>query len=706
MTKENKINKKHFFAAVFLPLIAAFIILAEIGEIRGMEIGTVLGVSVHIALIFVGQALFFPILFFGFSDLPKRGKIFGCILSLVGFLLLWAFLIGFRYNVAALVTTSVFLSIVSGVCFGYKKVRWKGVCVAGLTVVFCAAGILSTFLPKELAVKKRIETVPLADYSQGFPHGRPVKTLYVFPCSWNGNDCAFVKSVQGYLALTSDVQLLVYMKEVDRDALAAEERVRIIEKYYPGVEIVRLEGIKEAMERVGGLIENYIYCDASSAQSQDVALNLCNRYKAVVVDSNTLSYAEEYGWKKAFDTVGKDEEWLISSEYFSSLNKSLVFLGRDTHWYSDYSDYAIVSNGWLMSHSSTIQKLERKLSYLDRNFIAIGGLGGLEERAVVSAASRNGGTFVFSSGMSNVATLSSFRLEDALPSEINTPQGAKKQIRPSVAQKTQNRHTVCIMLSDGDNMRFTAGEALISEKYFGSKLRSEDLTCNYGMSGACALITPIVLLSYYDGMYSSEDFVTQLGSIGYVLPSHWKDEEAFDKVTDLLVDSMRVADTRVVEIMDDDAFFAGIDFPSRFNALRPYFDKYTRYDQIDGCLCISFMGLYAGYKGKMCWSNGKPVVSARYSVWNGEESSLATRLNEVEGIAESINKASRDVTSEDSYSFVIVHVWSGLDGDGNLVPRGDTMAAVKKLVSLLDDDVDVVTATEFIGRIKANVKEK
>ena len=212
------------------------------------------------------------------------------------------------------------------------------------------------------------------------------------------------------------------------------------------------------------------------------------------------------------------------------------------------------------------------------------------------------------------------------------------------------------------------------------------------------------MLSYYDRMYTSEDFVMQLGSIGYVYPSFWNDEEAFKKVTDLLVESMEIADTHIVEIMDDDSFLDGIDFPSRFDRLKPYFDKYTCYDRIDGCLFIDFMGLYAGYDGEICWSNDKPVVSARYSVWNGVGNALATGKNEVEEIASSINKASKDVTCEDAYSFVIVHAWSGLDDDGNLIPNGDTVAAMEKLISLLDEDVDVVSATDFIARIKENVK--
>ena len=53
---------------------------------------------------------------------------------------------------------------------------------------------------------------------------------------------------------------------------------------------------------------------------------------------------------------------------------------------------------------------------------------------------------------------------------------------------------------------------------------------------------------------------------------------------------------------------------------------------------------------------------------------------------------------------MIVHAWSGVDAQGNQVDGGDSMAGVKALINLLDDDVEVVTADEFMARIRANVR--
>lgn len=719
MTKEKR---KTVSAAAVVPLLSLLVVLCEIGLMRTIEIGSLKNYYIHIPALFLAQTLLFVLTYFVFSDLPKKIAGLAFSISFASFICVWLFLIGFRHNVAALAVSSAFLCLQSLICLGYKRIKFRGVFAACLTLVFCMIGCFAGFTPKESAAKKRLKIAPIADFSSGFPHAVPVKKLYVFNFdNYDEELMLFYKSIQGHLGRFSDEQffetstytpdeqnplderiLKSLLKSASIEKSLTEEMTRIIGKYYPDVEIEYVDDFETALDKVHDKIDKFIRSDGSS-ESSIVALNLCNRFDAVVLSGSTLHYAEKYGWKQVYDTSGKDEKWLINSEFFDALNKSLVFLARPERVVAEYSDYAIVSGSWFVRLPDTVKKLEKILSYLDRNFIAIGGIGGLEERAVVSAASRYSGTFVFSAGMAHVAVLSSFRPENARIESVNTPAGIKKQTKDAVKEKPDNKHTVCVMLSDGDNMRFTAGEALVYDSYYGSERRAESLSCNYGMSGACALITPIVLLSYYDRMYTSEDFVMQLGSVGYVYPSHWRDDEAFKKVTDLLVKSMEVSDIRIVELMDDDSFLGGVDFPSRFKKLKPQFDKYTCYDQVDGCLFIDFMGLYAGYKGKMCWSNGKPVVSARYSIWNSIDNTLASDQNDVEGIAKAINASSRDVSSEDAYSFVIVHVWSGLDENGNLVPRGDTMAGVEKLISLLDDDVDVVTATEFISRIKNNV---
>ena len=70
-------------------------------------------------------------------------------------------------------------------------------------------------------------------------------------------------------------------------------------------------------------------------------------------------------------------------------------------------------------------------------------------------------------------------------------------------------------------------------------------------------------------------------------------------------------------------------------------------------------------------------------------------------IARKVNAAPTDPTDENSYSFIILNVWSGLNG-GKLVAHGNTMDAVAELISQLDPDVELVTPSVFMDRLIKN----
>ena len=59
-------------------------------------------------------------------------------------------------------------------------------------------------------------------------------------------------------------------------------------------------------------------------------------------------------------------------------------------------------------------------------------------------------------------------------------------------------------------------------------------------------------------------------------------------------------------------------------------------------------------------------------------------------IARRINRASTDPTSEDSYTFLIVHAWSGMQ-NGKLVQHGNTMDAAAALIGMFGDQVEAKT---------------
>ena len=192
------------------------------------------------------------------------------------------------------------------------------------------------------------------------------------------------------------------------------------------------------------------------------------------------------------------------------------------------------------------------------------------------------------------------------------------------------------------------------------------------------------MLRYFSRTQSEQDeIIMQLSGLGYTFPSLWE-ESAREEAAERVASVMETRGMKYMNILDDHGFNE-----ETMNA-------FTLQWGIKGIFYTDYSN-YAGYKGQILWSNDVPVVSARYRLWADIGGC------DVRSIAKSINNAPTSIFEEDAYSFVIVHAWSGLNGEGELVSGGDTMAAVEELISLLDSDVEVVSASEFMNRILNNL---
>ena len=112
-------------------------------------------------------------------------------------------------------------------------------------------------------------------------------------------------------------------------------------------------------------------------------------------------------------------------------------------------------------------------------------------------------------------------------------------------------------------------------------------------------------------------------------------------------------------------------------------DAFTAQDAIDAIVLYLFSD-YSGMKGRIEWSNGKPVIGGRFNLWG------APFLN-VTQLAAALNEQARDPDSSAGYSLIPVHVWS------------ETVSDVVAVQQLLDDDVEVVTPDVFVQRVKQHL---
>src|SRR5438477_603304 len=72
-------------------------------------------------------------------------------------------------------------------------------------------------------------------------------------------------------------------------------------------------------------------------------------------------------------------------------------------------------------------------------------------------------------------------------------------------------------------------------------------------------------------------------------------------------------------------------------------------DQVMGMMYKTYDNFYKGRNGAITWINGKPIVSVRYSLWDGADTaqSLATALNS--------STHTNAIDDSASYSIINVH---------------------------------------------------
>ncbi|MGM9636902.1 MAG: hypothetical protein ACI3YK_02845 [Eubacteriales bacterium] len=422
------------------------------------------------------------------------------------------------------------------------------------------------------------------------------------------------------------------------------------------------------------LITGYILCDDSSdRESVSVAISLAGLLDAVVVTADHEETAKEAGLTCVLDVRGKTDSWLRSSEYFAQLNTKLAF-EQPSSMAPKLVDYSVMSKSYFSFYNGTnSSEHAAKYEFLDDNAVVFGYNNTLGEYDTVNSFSAKNICMVPSDHAYNLSTLSGFCLDSIQQNRKESEEETPEQV-----------HTVCLIMSDGDNMQWLTNDFLSSEKWFASKVRG-DFPLGWGVPATAIDVTAPILSYLYQNQTENDEFIMQLSGIGYTFPSKWS-SSARTEMAAQLSEYMIRSDLKYAEILDDGGFSTR------------YLSAFTKQDGIEGLFYIDY-GNYANYGGKILWSNGKPVVSARYRLWGGVSD------GSIEYISNQINAASTDPKSADAYSFIIVHAWSGDNGKGTIVGDGNTMNGIQKLIESFDSDVQVVTPTEFMNRIIENLGE-
>ena len=357
------------------------------------------------------------------------------------------------------------------------------------------------------------------------------------------------------------------------------------------------------------------------------------------------------------DVRGKEEQWCFE-HYWDLFNHGMLVQQKEPLF--GLRDYGPLARAFsFFDGNSDFMRQVMGAADDDSPILGWGDASQGEDKFVKAASERSVFT-VASDHAWNLSLFSAMHV-DSLYQRTHTPQ---EPSAPAV-------HTVVFVMSDGDNIQWLMNDFSTNEKWYGSPLRGL-FNMGWTISPSLAALAPTVMDRLYQDAATGpgkDFFVCGVSGGGYFYPSYYPDLATH---CDKLDAWLQAADLNIVTILE---------------RRRGYFtpeilDNYTRQSQVTGCFYLDY-AKYDNYGGKIVWSNGKPVVSARFNLWQGFDSP--------DFIARIINIAPTDPTNPLSYSFISVHPWS------------KSLEDVQTTISLFDGDVQVATPEVFMQRLVANV---
>lgn len=437
--------------------------------------------------------------------------------------------------------------------------------------------------------------------------------------------------------------------------------------------------IYDLLEKTKASYRGYLLYDLTDGTSLNVATSLAGIYHAVMVDVKIEDKIREKGLVCLKDVRGLDDQWLYDNykDKFGQgedlLNSQIILeqraLENDERYYT-LRDYAIFCN-MATVYQSVSPLMDSFLKLIDDDSIILGwGDGdGCGEDNLGTIAARNGVMRVASDWASNLSVLAAV--------EPKAVYSQSTESDPS-ALVTENKHYITFIWTDGDNIQWTNGSFSHHPTFWGSPSRGK-LNLGWGINQLLYEVAPTTLDYYYESSAN-----TAQGKDYFVVGPHFAYAKYFHPTlpawTEHLDEMMGRTGLKYVQINE---LMTMCDLPEAF-------DDYTEHENIEGLFYIEYCK-YDYWQGRMAWSNGKPVVSARYAIWDPNQMDDASP----DDVLRKLDSAVVDPTSPEGYSFITVHAWSGYTTD-------DLYAMIGKL----DDRFKVVTPDEFMQQIKKNVVKR
>lgn len=498
----------------------------------------------------------------------------------------------------------------------------------------------------------------------GSPYPVSVKpdTLFVvYEDAFTPEQIITIGTLQGVLAQTKP---RIYVLERSGDTKHKLWLDDLAARYQTVVNYDYANDLADLINHFKGELAGYILSPTITEEYTHTAISLAGIRKAIVVTSSNEQYAKDAGLALIANTNNMGFGFFIN-KYKSEMNKtSMCYQTVMGDGAAYLTDYAVFGKMFHMYESSITANFTGVTNVLGNNAALFGWLKDKEPELVREASKKN--VFVHAADYCrNLSVLSNYGVTTTQKSHISNP------------EQKENVHTVCFLISDGDNLQ------LLLKDFYGSwynTTKRGKANIGWTMSPALCEMAPTALKLFYDQASGTEGkrdyFVAAPSGVGYMNPDHYADNSSYAALT---AEYMKKSDMRVLNIIGN-----------KFE--EPYLSSYLLQDQIDGIFYYDYAN-YAKHAGAMTFSNGKPIITARYNLWPDPKDANGNMLYEdISSLAAKLNAASTDITSPEGYTLVAVNIWSQNVSD-----------IMNCIVKLNESKVRVVAPDEFVALVKRNV---
>ncbi len=433
---------------------------------------------------------------------------------------------------------------------------------------------------------------------------------------------------------------------------------------HPGTTVTWQTSIPWYLSHYRDRLQGYVVYDAATINE---ATSVAGALGAVMVHESLLSGTigtalNSAGLSRLEDVRGKNSSWVFN-HYGPLLNKDMIFRQQPTFSHQ-LRDLAVLNAGFVFNNDGSARD-QFLAGQNDHSRVFGWGFNNSEEE-FFSSASRN-----------NLMAVPADHLRSsAAPSRWDVPRPPQARHTDPNTPTQPGKHYVAFVMSDGDNVQWLTNDFARDPRWFGSPHRGT-FPMTFDLSPSLADVHPVAFRYIYEQAASDPEstyFVTA-GGYGIHYPSQTPD----------IAGSMEVTSTAMAAV--DHNIISVLDTSYDLSALGQMADA----PPVLG-LMVKTGAAYSGRHGSIDWHNGKPIVSIKYSLWDGFDTPNA--------IISSLNSAPTDpFNSIGSYTIVNVHPWSTSRAGGG---QGDPMSNVAYILQNLGDHVQAVTVEELMIHLRNN----